>query len=136
MLYLLMRGNHPELHYHGGQEPIVHLVADLHRVVEWADTHQVPWAFSLSNAGAYYTTFRNDLNSLSELNWNAIYAKDFRDPEIKEGKQAEFLLYSRFPWHLVERIGVYSTRVRDRVGATLQASSHRPNVYVNRDWYF
>ena len=42
MLYLLIRGNHPELHYQGGQEPILHLVADLYEVVEWANKHQVP----------------------------------------------------------------------------------------------
>lgn len=52
MLYLIHRGNHPELTYCGGQGPIVHLVADLGEVVRWADGEGRRWAFSLSNAGA------------------------------------------------------------------------------------
>ena len=31
MLFIFYRGNHPEMDYRGGQEPIVHLVADMHR---------------------------------------------------------------------------------------------------------
>jgi hypothetical protein len=37
MLYLLHRGNHPDLNYTGGQRLIVHLAADLHEVVGWAE---------------------------------------------------------------------------------------------------
>ncbi|WP_257388976.1 DUF4433 domain-containing protein [Tahibacter caeni] len=37
MLFLLYRANHPELTYHGGQEPIVHLEADLYDAVDWAN---------------------------------------------------------------------------------------------------
>jgi ssDNA thymidine ADP-ribosyltransferase, DarT len=51
MLYLLHRGNHPELDYTGGQRPIVHLVADLHEIVRWAEAQGVRWAFSDRNAG-------------------------------------------------------------------------------------
>ncbi len=54
MLYLIHKGNHPDLRYRGGQEPVVHLEADLLSVVRWAETEGVPWAFSLTNAGSYY----------------------------------------------------------------------------------
>lgn len=40
MLYLIYQGNHPELAYRGGQEPIVHFEADLHAVVAWADAER------------------------------------------------------------------------------------------------
>ena len=36
MLYVIRCANHPELAYRGGQEPIVHLEADLPAVVQWA----------------------------------------------------------------------------------------------------
>ena len=39
MLYLIHQGNHPELAYRGGQGPIVHLQADLHACVAWAEDH-------------------------------------------------------------------------------------------------
>jgi hypothetical protein len=85
MLYLLYRGNHPDLTYTGGQRPLVHLEADLHEVIEWADSNGVRWAFSDRNAGIRYA-FYNDVNKFDRLDWNAIAATDFRDPIVKEGK--------------------------------------------------
>jgi hypothetical protein len=63
MLYVIHCANHPELEYRGGQEPIVHLEWDLRTVVRWAEESSVRWAFSLSNAGAYYTEFRIGVHS-------------------------------------------------------------------------
>ena len=37
MLYVIHMRHHPYLVYKGGQGPIVHLEADMHDVVEWAD---------------------------------------------------------------------------------------------------
>jgi hypothetical protein len=37
MLYVIYRANHPELEYRGGQDPIVHLEADLGEVVEMGE---------------------------------------------------------------------------------------------------
>ena len=37
MLYVIHRKNHENLTFRGGQEPIVHLVADLRETVRWAD---------------------------------------------------------------------------------------------------
>jgi hypothetical protein len=93
MLYLLYRGNHPELTYTGGQGPIVHLEANLYDVVAWADAQGRRWAFTLSNAGAYYAQFRSTLDQLDEIKWNAVSARDWSAPDIKEAKQAEFLLH-------------------------------------------
>lgn len=136
MLFVIHRGNHPELTYHGGQEPIVHLEADLQEVCDWADSEGRRWAFSLSNAGASYTEFRNRRDQLDEIDWAAVAATDFRDPDVKEGKQAEFLLHEFFPWHLVRRIGVYSEPIYSRVLRTLVGSPHRPAVEIIPAWYF
>ena len=59
MLYVIYRANAPELQYRGGQDPIIHLEADLRTVIQWAETARHPWAFSLSNAGATYAQFRS-----------------------------------------------------------------------------
>lgn len=136
MLYVIHRGNKPGLTYRDGQDAIVHLEADLHAVVRWAEAHHSRWAFSLSNAGAYYAEFRSGLGDLDQLDWQAIAATDFRDPGIKEGKQAEFLLYERFPFDLVERIGVRSPSVRARADAAIAAAGHRTPSEVRPDWYF
>src|SRR5258708_31405662 len=74
MLYLLHRGNHPNVTYTGGQGPIVHLEANLHAVVEWAEQKEKRWAFTLSNAGASYFESRCSLDQLGEINWAAVHA--------------------------------------------------------------
>jgi hypothetical protein len=105
MLYLLHRWNHSDLTCTGGQRPIIHLEADLHEVVQWAEAQAIRWAFSNHNVGARYTRFYNDLNRLDLIDWDAVTARDFRGPLVKEGKQAEFFVHEVFPWSLVHRIG-------------------------------
>ena len=89
--------------------------ADLHEVITWADQRGVRWAFSLSNAGARYAAYRSSLVDLRDLNWPAIASTDFRLAEVKEGKQAEFLVRDFAPWELFCRIGVGSDAVKERV---------------------
>ena len=134
MLYLIYQGNHPELVYRGGQSPILHFQADLNAVVAWANAQAARWAFTLSNAGSYFFEDRSDLACLNEVNWTAVQARDWR--AHKEGKQAEFLLEQRFPWHLIERIGVKSAAVYSQVVNALPANGHRPAVEVLPDWYY
>ncbi len=136
MLYLLYRGNHPELAYTDGQEPIVHLEAELHDAVAWADGQGQRWAFTLSNAGAAYAPFRSSLDDLGEISWAAVAANDWQPPEIKEGKQAEFLVHSSFPWELISRIGVHSMSIKTQVDAALQGAAHRPNAEIQPSWYY
>lgn len=136
MLYVIYCANHGELAYRGGQQPIVHLEADLHQVVQWAQASGRRWAFSLSNAGAVYAQFRARLDQLGEVNWDAVTALDFRPADVKEGKQAEFLIEQSFPWHLVERIGVHSPGIAPRVASAMQGATHRPRVEVRPDWYY
>ena len=136
MLFILHRGNHPDLQYAHGQRPIVHLQSDLRRVVEWADSKGRGWAFSLENAGASYARFHTGLENLRFVNWNAVRATDFRESEVKSGKQAEFLVHERFPWELVERVGVYDDSVCQQVTETLEDATHQPQVTVERNWYY
>jgi hypothetical protein len=136
MLYVIHRANHPDLAYRGGQEPIIHLEADLNRVVAWANANGRKWAFSLSNAGAFYTQFRSHVGQLDEVNWPAIAANDFRRADVNEGKQAEFLLHHSFPWELIERAGVLSQGMAQQVANAMQGVAHRPRLEIRTDWYF
>jgi len=136
MLYLLYRANDPELTYRGGQGPIIHLEADLHRVIEWAAGHGRRWAVSLSNAGSFYAQFRSRLEELNQIEWEAVSATDFRAPQIKEGKQAEFLVHESFPWTLVERIGVLSPGIAQQAANAMQGAAHRPVIERRPDWYY
>jgi hypothetical protein len=128
MLYLLHKGNHPEVDYKGGQTPIVHLEADLGAAVAWAQANGRRWAFSLSNAGASYAEFRDNLSALGEVRWDAVAATQWSAPDVKEGKQAEFLMRDDFPWGLFTRIGVHTMPMKLQVDPQIErrsAGKHR-----------
>lgn len=137
MLYVIYCG---ELTYRGGQTPIIHLQADLHDSVDWANHNQRRWSFTLSNAGARYFKDYYDISRLNELDWDAIQANrwsgDTIPPSVKEGKQAEFLIEGSFPWHLIERIGVRTRPIFQQVADTLSRSSNRPKIEILPDWYY
>lgn len=134
MLFVIYKANHHSLDYRGGQGPIVHLQADLHETVAWADENELRWAFTLSNAGSSYFDDHCDLAQLSEIDWNAVTARQWRD--CSEGKQAEFLMERSFPWTLVERIGVHSDRVGQQVHDAIRGADHQPPVERERSWYY
>jgi hypothetical protein len=137
MLYLLHRGNHPDIDYREGQRPIVHLQADLRATIRWAEEQRVKWAFSDRNAGAYVADFFNTWQQLDRINWDAVAATDFRGILIKEGKQAEFLVFDAIPWALVEKIGAIDRTVTRQVEAIVAAAGgHQPTVSVERGWYY
>ncbi|MHB1216852.1 MAG: type II toxin-antitoxin system toxin DNA ADP-ribosyl transferase DarT [Alphaproteobacteria bacterium] len=136
MLYVIHCANHEELIYRGGQPPIIHLEADLSEVIKWAKSVSARWAFTLSNAGAYYVKSRADLSRLDEIDWDSVAARDWRASEVRERKQAEFLVHESFPWHLVERIGTSTVSTKAKVDEALRASTHRPRVEIKSDWYY
>lgn len=136
MLYILHMGNHPDITYHGGQRLILHLQADLEEAIRWAETSGVPWAVTDRNAGTRFTSFYRNRSDLDKIDWEAVESTNFRDPLIKEGKQAEFLIYDTCPWHLVERIGVSDEKMRDQVNGILLNVRHKPVVSIERTWYY
>jgi ssDNA thymidine ADP-ribosyltransferase, DarT len=136
MLFMIYKANHEDLTYLGGQKPIIHLEADLYRTVMWAEENNKRWAFSLANASAAYTEFRARLDQLNEINWSAVNAHHWQPPDIKESKQAEFLLHSFFPWELVEQIGVATQEIGQQVVQIMQANDHRPTVSRKTNWYY
>lgn len=134
MLYLIHKGNHECLEYRGGQEPVIHLEADLHQTVSWAESQEKRWAFTLSNAGAYYVESRYNLDHLHEINWTAVNATNWSG--CKESKQAEFLVEQYFPLELVNRIGVYSNRAYRQVTDVLSGTGYNPVVEMMPGWYY
>lgn len=136
MLYILHKGNHPDVSYKNGQSQIIHLQADFYQVIEWANSNQVRWAFTNRNAGAYLTSFYNHPTQLKEIDWEAVTARDFRDSNIKEGKQAEFLLFDIFPWTLIDKIGTIDQTTAAQVKTALGGYGHRPAVAPEPTWYF
>jgi len=135
MLYILYKGNYLDIDYREGQEPMIHLQADLKTAVKWANDNSIRWAFSDINAGSFPAQFYNDLALLNKVvKWSAVEAVDWREAAIQEYKQAEFLIYESFPWELVEKIGVCNNRARDQVVQKLGNKSLLVSVETN--WYY
>ena len=134
MLYIIHQANHVDLAYKGGQGPIVHLQADLRRCIDWAEAQRRRWAFSLSNAGSRYFEDRSTVEQLEEIDWVAVEARQWQD--CKDGKQAEFLLESNFPWHLVEMIGVHSRPIYQQAANVLARTDLRPELRIVPEWYY
>ena len=134
MLYLFYCNNHPELTYRDGQTPIVHLVADMHEAICWADENELRYAFTTSNAGSKYFNDYTDEADLDKINWEAVRARDWQN--CREEKQAEFLIERQFPWELVREIGVYSEEQLQPLSCILATVAHRPPIAVERNWYY
>jgi hypothetical protein len=136
MLYVIHRGGQGDLAYRGGQAPVVHLEADLHKVIAWANSEGRRWAFTKSNAGAYYSDAWCHPDDLCQVNWDAVGARQWSAPDVKEAKQAEFLVHESFPWHLVERVGVRTMQVQEKVEALLTGAGSGTPVQVRPEWYY
>lgn len=135
MLYFIHK-NPALIDCQGGQAQVVHLVAGLAETIAWAKANQRRWAFTTSNAGSFYFESYGDLADLGKVKWQAVAANDWAGPELKEGKQAEFLLESFAPWASFTEIGVYSEAVKEQVAAILTGQSTAPRISVRPDWYY
>ena len=134
MLYMFFRHNHPEIAYRDGQEPIVHLVADMHETQNWAEGNHLRCAFTTSNAGAYYFNDYTSVSDLDKINWSAVFAENWQG--MQEDKQAEFLIEQKFPWQLVEKIGVYSELQYSKAAQILKSADYQPVLKIERNWYY
>ena len=134
MLFVISRMTSRDLPYRGGQDPIVHLEADLRETVAWADQNGRHWAFTTSNAGSEHFVDYADLRDIERVNWSAVEATYWAD--VRDAKQAEFLLERSFPWHLVARVGCRSWAVQREVSRLLMTADAQPPVEVRSDWYY
>lgn len=134
MLYLLHRGNHPDLNYRGGQRPIVHLSAEVSVVLKWLTECDRTWFYTPCNASAAYATFHSD-SELSEVDWAAVASSDFRNPGVREKKQAEFLIHESVPLELFDTVGVLNAGVGSRVIEAL-GDEWTNRVCRRPDWYY
>ncbi len=140
MLYLIYKGDYAELTYKGGQDPIIHLEADLHRTIHWAKDNGRRWAFTSSNAGSSYFEDFSNLEQLDRIDWEAVatpwWSGPTIEPAVKGRKQAEFLVEGFFPWRLVPRLGLCSSSIRGRVLNILRTARYRPTVEITPGWYY
>jgi len=114
----------------GCQRSIVHLVTN----VGFASRLGVPFAISDGNAGAFHTSFRSDVDALDRLDWAAISETYWQ--AVVHQKAAEFLVADSFPWTGIFEIGCHDEDIVEAVRTILASAEHRPQVTVQRSWYY
>ena len=114
----------------GCQRTIVHLVSTLRSGL--ASTSD--WAVSSGNAGAYHTTFDNQLSALATLDWDAIRATQWAGRQHQ--KSAELLVADFFPVSALQMIGCHNSEVADQVREMFSMQTHQLEVRVQPGWYY
>lgn len=129
MLYVVAQGHE---NYREGQQPIVHLVSS----IETIQAASRPWFFTDRHADLMYANQFDTLDKLDGVDWSVMGKKYWSDPEVKEKRQAEFLVHDWCPWEAIEAIGVIDQEIEARVVAAIAGAGHKPRVEVHRDWYY
>ena len=127
MLYVVSRGHQD---YEGGQENVLHLVSS----VSAASSLGVPWAFTDRHADLAHAIYYENLKHLDEVPWSVMNKAYWH--EVKEERQAEFLVREFFPWTGVSEVAVKTAAVKQQVTVALQKAKHRPVVSVRPKWYY
>jgi hypothetical protein len=127
MLYVVSRGHQD---YVGGQDEIVHLVSS----VQAATRVNQPWAFTDRHAELGHALYYDRLADLSAVDWDVMPMPYWSESDVKEKRQAEFLVHNRFPWSAIEKIGVRDQAVAMKVRALLGGTA--PPVEVQPGWYY
>ena len=127
MLYPISRGHDD---YRGGQGQIVHLVSDVQTAVALGR----PWAFTDRHAELAHALHYDDLSRLDEVPWHVMGETYWS--QVKEERQAEFLVYEFFPWTAVREVVAMTVESAKRAQTTIGGSSHHPPVTTRRDWYY
>jgi hypothetical protein len=84
--------------------------------------------------------FFDDLSSLNEVDWQIMkekyWADTDQDPDRKRRRQAEFLIYERLSWTMVEEIVTINNHVQSEVIEIINKNFHKPPVNIKRSWYY
>jgi len=120
------------------QEPLIYLVSTAQAV----QTSGAGFVFSDGHGIATFTQWFDNLAGLDKVDWEAVYATIWRDtvedPDRQRRKQAEFLIYQRCDWSLIQEIGVLNERMKTKVAGMLQGlpQSLGRSVRVRPEWYY
>ena len=130
MLYVINQGH---VDYKEGQSPILHLVSSIESIIASGR----PWFFTDRHADLLYAQQFDSLDDLDKIDWTVMPARYWAgDPDMKEKRQAEFLVYDWCPWSAIKEIAAINQSVKNQVELDLKPSAHKPAVQIRRDWYY
>lgn len=124
--------------YREGQEPLIYLVSSAEAIARAG----LPFVYSDGHGIAAYTQWYDNLAYLDKIDWNAIYARSWKDTvddmDRQRRKQAEFLVHQRCDWCLIHEIGVVNESMEMKVRQVLaeMPTAITPSVNIRREWYY
>ena len=139
MLFVIAKGDSPDLIYKGGQSPIVYLRFDFNRVWEWARISGLRAMMTSGNASAAQAEVYLEKDAVRGLDWDAIRETQWGgDDLLKHRKAAEFLVEECVSADLISEIGVIDETHRLKVVAIVSQYPKFSQIPVNiqRGWYF
>ncbi len=135
MLYSAVFGGVPE--YAGDQDGLVYLVTSVERLVEFGAS----MVFTDRNATILLAEMTTDVAALDDLiDWELMKARYWsntvEDPERRERRMAECLVYRRLSWETVIGVATRTRARHDEARGLLAAAGCTTIVKVRPDWYF
>jgi hypothetical protein len=124
--------------YTEGQGPLIYLVSTAQAV----RASGARFVFSDGHGIAAFTHWFDDLIDLDKVDWEAVYARIWKDTvadmDRQRRKQAEFLVYRDCDWSVIQEIGVLNTQVKSQVESILAGFPHAllRHVSVRPEWYY
>jgi len=120
------------------QEPLIYVVSSAQAV----QASGTGFVFSDGHGIATFTRWFDNLADMDKVDWDAVYAKIWRDTvddtDRQRRKQAEFLVHRQCDWTLIQEVGVLNERMKarvERILSELPREMSRP-VRVRPDWYY
>lgn len=135
MLFSMYMGNVPT--FSGRQDEVVYLVTSIARVQK----HSMPVVFTDRNAtvsGAQYGT--DPANIGDYVDWELMEAtwwhNTLEEPDRKQKRMAELLVYSHVPWTLIIGVVAKTEERAWEASGVLANVGVETRVTTRRDWYF
>lgn len=135
MMYAIHRGR--VVTYSGGCEELAYLVTSVERLTALG----LRMVFTDRNAVLDAATFRSDPADLDALvDWPlmraTMWANTESEPDRRERRMAECLVYSQVPWAAFTEVAVKSAGSRRKALAALLKAQPQLPITVRPSWYF
>jgi hypothetical protein len=129
MLYRIKTGYNGVAQY--AQEDIIYLCCKLDDVVQSG----AEWCFTDGHAKTSTTQFFNDLKDLDRIDWNMVYAKDWKNAEEDfdrmRRKQAEFLIKNSLNANLIQKIVLFNGKLINYIENLMQFLPLQIQISIN-----
>jgi hypothetical protein len=118
------------------QDEIIYICCKVDDIIE----SNLTFCFTNGHAKNNFTSFYNNIDQLSEVDWNIVYSRQWNpieeDMDRMRRKQAEFLIKDMVPVLCIKCIVVFNEDKRILVDGIIQRLGLKINVIIKKDFYY